>query len=142
MPAIGRASARIGPDALWRGNTLVISRQSQKFLDWEAWLFEGAIIADDAEPGSWGRVWKLSGAVDGSAIWVSVEWVNGLKPLVGTVSFARACRISVDDRSGLAGKSSWESQRGGFLEEKVPSTFGVTSPSGDATIPLPNACLD
>jgi hypothetical protein len=125
MPAIQRASARIGGDVYWRGNTLIIPRTSPNFLDWEAWLFEGAIIGDDSDSDSWGIVESLSGADDGSAAWASVRWINGIKPAAGTISFARGYSIKIDDRSALVGRSSWESEGSGFVEESVPASFTV-----------------
>jgi|UPI00048925EC hypothetical protein len=135
MPAIQRATARIGSDVHWRDGTLIIPRTIPNFLDWAAWLFEGAIISDDNKPGSWGIVQKLSAADDGSAIWASIEWTSGTRPSSGTLSFPRGYSIRVDDKSTLEGHSTWESRGSGFVKEKVPASFNVTDRPDDSEYP-------
>jgi hypothetical protein len=133
MPPIRNASAVIGTDADWLGNTFVIPRSSRVFLDWQAWLFEGMIVYSDEHPTNWGVVRRLSN--DGAAIWAVVEWKRGERPVTGKLSAGRGQSLRIDEGSKLAGKASWGSANGGFMEHSIPLSFGDVDPSIPAASP-------
>jgi hypothetical protein len=139
MPAIQRGEARIGTDVRWQGDRLIIPRRSAVFLDWEVWLFEGAVIRDAAHRGSWGIVRRLGAPGDGTAIWAYIQWMAGTRPSSGTLSFSRGYRVTVDAKSRLAGNGAWEPAGSGFVEENLPASFNVAYPPGEPAFPLLNS---
>jgi hypothetical protein len=126
-PAIRPLSLAIGMDASWRGNRLVISSDSRAFLNWEVCIFEGMIVYTDSGIRHWGIVRTLSSPPDGSAIWVDIQWMAGKKPTQGTLNANRGHCLVIDVNSKLDGKASWGSGSGGFMRQKVPSSFGSYS---------------
>jgi hypothetical protein len=139
MPAIQRGEARIGTDVHWQDDVMVVPRSSAVFLDWQVWLFEGAVVRDAAHRGSWGIVRRLSSPGDGTAIWAHFQWMAGTRPTSGTVSFSRGYRVTVDSESKLVGQGEWEHEGSGFVEEDLPTSFNVTHPAGEPTFPLLNS---
>jgi hypothetical protein len=126
MPAIQRASARLGQDAAWKGSTLVIPRGSARFLDWQVWIFAGAIICGDPTCTSWGIIREVLAPPGGTASWYRVEWKAGTKPTTGTVSAKRGYMLRIDGNSRLLGISAWNAQSGGFVLQSLPVSFGAS----------------
>lgn len=123
MPPIQGPSAIMGHEANWEGDILVIPRSSPSFLDWEAWLFEGMIVYSTENPVDWGVVSRLGSPGDGSAIWATVDWKHGAKPLSGKLAAGRGLDLWIDDRSKLSGTAAWDGPGGGFMRQRLPRSF-------------------
>ena len=125
MPSIKPSMLVLGRDASWSGDRLSISSNSVVFLDWEVWLFEGMIVY--TRPGSWGVVRRLSSSPDGSAVWADVQWMAGEKPTTGELHAGRGHSLTIDDKSKLEGRASWDANCGGFMRQDLPSVLGANS---------------
>jgi hypothetical protein len=125
MPSIKPATLALGSDASWRGNRLIIYRNSRVFLDWEVWLFEGMIVY--TRPDNWGFVRRLSSPPDGSAIWADIRWMTGARPTRGVLQAGRGHSLTIDGDSRLEGKAVWGATSGGFMRQSLPSALGASS---------------
>jgi hypothetical protein len=127
MPAIQSATAVLGRDATWSGNTLVIPRNSSQFLDWQVWIFPRAVICGNANCSSWGIVTGVTSPTGGGSIRLAVQWKAGTKPVSGTVSAGRGYSLRIDGNSKLVGKAAWDDKSGGFVLESLPASFGPST---------------
>jgi hypothetical protein len=123
-PSLTPSFLTIGADAAWVGERLVIDRNSPRFLDWEAWLFEGMIISTEAGPAEFGVVRALSSPSDGSAIWADIQWIAGTKPVSGKLGANKGHSFVIDNRSRLVGGVAWGPQDGGFMRQRLPAHMG------------------
>ena len=116
---------RIGIDATWQGNRLIIPRSFAQFEDWMIALFEGAVVSTTGkpQPASWGYVQTLSSPGDGSAIWVDIVWVTGAKPASGSIyPNGRFHRLLFGASNVFVAPCGWEEP--GFMKETIPTAFG------------------
>lgn len=117
--------ARVGIDATWSGNRLIIPRSFAGFQDWLVSLYEGAIISlTGVGPvtSNWGYVTTLSAPSDASALWLDIAWVNGAKPTSGNVYSSRGRRLNFAGNSFVA-PMGWADPK--FFRETSPQrTYG------------------
>jgi hypothetical protein len=117
---------RLGIDASWNGNRLIIPALFARFQDWLVAIYEGMIISTTGAAPiilSWGYINNLTGPGDGSAIWADIVWVAGTKPTSGNIypnGRFRELRISND--SVIVAPGQWNDP--GFMKETIPPQFG------------------
>src|SRR5262249_35910938 len=74
---------RIGKDASWHGDRLIIPSSLPQFGDWLNALYGGVILTTTGKPRSssrWGYVSNLTGPGHGTELWADVESVVGTNP--------------------------------------------------------------
>jgi hypothetical protein len=124
---------RIGTDATWSGNRLILPSSFTKFDDWLNALYEGVILTTTGEPqpSSWGYVSNLTSPGDGTAIWADVVWVAGTKPLSGELHpNGRYRQLNFDSDNKFASTMKWLDPC--FMKETIPPGLGPSYgfPSG------------
>jgi hypothetical protein len=116
---------RIGTDAKWSGNRLIVPSSLTRFDDWLNALYEGVILTTtgEAQPSCWGYVSNLTSPGDGTAIWADVVWVAGTKPLSGKLyPNGRYRQLSFDSDNTLASTMEWLDPC--FMKESIPISLG------------------
>jgi hypothetical protein len=131
-PVNDDTSLVIGTNATWNGNQLRIPRSYANFERWATWSTVGSIlslVAGGPFTTNWGYVSRCTSPGDGTALWLNVVWVNGVKPTSGRLWLQRRRRLYFASGNTLNGGCTWASPK--FAKETATShETGWNFPSG------------
>jgi hypothetical protein len=117
---------RIGIDATWSGNRLIIPSGFPLFGDWLNALYEGLILTTTGNPlasSNWGYVANLTSPGNNSAIWADIVWVAGAKPTSGNIyPNGRFRRLNFESDNVFVSPMSWEDPK--FMKQTIPPALG------------------
>jgi hypothetical protein len=122
----------IGTNATWNSNQLRIPQSYANFQPWLIWSTVGSIlslVAGGPFTTNWGYVSGCTSPGDGTALWLNVVWVNGVKPTSGTLWLQRRRRLYFAGGNTLTAGTKWASPK--FAKETATGhETGWDFPSG------------
>ncbi|KYG66678.1 hypothetical protein AZI86_06430 [Bdellovibrio bacteriovorus] len=118
--------AVLGTDATWSGNRLIIPLSSPEAERWVSAAWEGAIVLQGSlPPTSFGVIRKISAPVTNDAIYLDIDWLEGVQPTSGTVRMHYIHDLSIDATSTMGGQIYWLDPDA--IKQTMPASMSTTN---------------